>query len=144
MAAKGDKLPTLRLGVGEAARALKMSRQRVTQLVDEGVLDRDGDGLFAFPEVLWAYIEHSRETSAGRALEGADELRRQRIRLARARADSAERQNAITAGRYILAGEVERCWGKQLSTIRSFRNVDPDTRRCCNFESDAHRLRHAR
>ncbi|MFA6205302.1 MAG: hypothetical protein WC689_03750 [Methylocystis sp.] len=119
MAAMGDKLPTLRLGIGKAARALRISPQRVAQLVDEGVVFRDADGLTEYRKVVWDYMERSREKSAGRALQDADELRRQRMRLARA-ADSAERRNAIAAGKYVLADEVERRWSNQLSTIRSF------------------------
>lgn len=99
---------------------LGWSRQRLHRFFREGVVERGANGLVPHPEGLQALVNHLSELAAGRGgSAGQFDLTAQCARLAHAQAAAVEFKNAIAAGEFVPAADVEQRWGDVLSAIRS-------------------------
>jgi phage terminase Nu1 subunit (DNA packaging protein) len=84
----------------QAAAHIDLSRVAFTELIAKGVITKPTkQGGYDLTEVRLAYIRNLRKIASGRAGgSGADQLTAQRVRLATAKAEREERQNAIERG----------------------------------------------
>jgi terminase small subunit / prophage DNA-packing protein len=85
------------------ARLLGLSAQAIANHASAGVLVRSGRGQYEKDASVTSYCAHLRKSASGRNTATSDD----RARLARAKADEAERRNAVAEGKYLLASEVE-------------------------------------
>src|ERR1700730_3842636 len=85
-----------------------VSRQRINNLVADGVLPRADRGRFDLPSTVQAFFKNKYEHSQGNA--DAKSLTSERSRLARLKADRAEREDKVETGELILASEIEAGW----------------------------------
>jgi len=113
-----------------------LSRRSVADLEADGVCSRD------MPAGAWllAYIEHLRESAAGRDASG--ELSEERARLARAQAIRVERQNAITARETLPVRVLELALGQTCAQIAATLEGLPGRlkRRCPHWKPADFRL----
>jgi len=84
----------------QAAAHIDLSRVAFAELIARGVITKPAkQGGYDLNEVRLAYIRNLRKVASGRAGgSGADQLTAQRVRLATAKAEREERQNAIERG----------------------------------------------
>jgi phage terminase Nu1 subunit (DNA packaging protein) len=93
----------------ELGHVLGISRASIANLATDGVLPRAGRGLFNLPSSVQAYIRH-KLLQAGATDLGTKSLVTERSRLAKFKADKAEREGQLESGELIPAGEVEAGW----------------------------------
>jgi phage terminase Nu1 subunit (DNA packaging protein) len=84
----------------QAAAHLDLSRVAFAELIAKGIITKPTrQGAYDLDKVRLAYVRHLRKIASGRAGgSGADQLTAQRVRLATAKAEREERQNAIERG----------------------------------------------
>lgn len=90
-------------------RVLGISRATIANLATDGVLPRADRGLFNLPACVQAYIRH-KLVQAGAADVATKSLISERSRLARLKADRAEREDKMESRALIPAEEVEAAW----------------------------------
>jgi len=102
------------------ARWLGISQEAVQALARRGVVVKTGRGRYALEESVRRVLAHYRDLASdkGNPASLAD-IRAQRIRLAKAAADSQELKNAALRGDLVEAGAVEREWSGVLRTVRA-------------------------
>jgi len=105
----------------ELADSLGLTANRVRTLTRDGVLKRTGKATYDRREAVRAYCHALREklTLKGHASKGGDALEAQKLRLATALADKAERANAAARGELIPASAVAREWAGILREVRA-------------------------
>jgi phage terminase Nu1 subunit (DNA packaging protein) len=84
----------------QAAAHIDLSRVAFAELIARGVITKPAKhGAYDLDQVRFAYVRHLRKIASGRASgSGADQLTAQRGRLATAKAEREERQNALERG----------------------------------------------
>jgi phage terminase Nu1 subunit (DNA packaging protein) len=90
-------------------RVLGISRAKVSNLATDGVLPRADRGLFNLAAAVQAYIRHKR-VLAGTEDVATKSLISERSRLARLKADRAEREDKMESRELIPAEEVDAAW----------------------------------
>jgi phage terminase Nu1 subunit (DNA packaging protein) len=99
---------------------LDLTPQRVTQLVNEGVIPRKERGRYELVPVVRGYIQYLRKRAIkGDAQAGGDDYASHRSRLTKARADMAEMEREQMANRLIPASDVERVWCDAVANMRA-------------------------
>ena len=93
-----------------------ISRASIANLATDGVLPRASRGLFSLASAVQAYIQHKRVTAGG---DDVANLTVERSRLARAKADKAERDARVEAGELVPASEIEAAWIATAGNIRT-------------------------
>jgi phage terminase Nu1 subunit (DNA packaging protein) len=113
--------PAKRLGtIAQLAKRIGLSVQRVTVLIDQGVIPRAGRAGHDLDKVTLLYIEHLRAQAAGRGDgAGSAALSAARSRLTEAKAKAAELQNQIGDGLYVLAADVRDMMASTFADQRS-------------------------
>lgn len=99
-------------------RVLGISRASIANLATDGVLPRADRGLFSLPACVQAYIRH-KLLQAGAADIGTKSLVTERSRLAKLKADRAEREDKVETGALIPAAEVESAWLSVADIVRT-------------------------
>jgi len=91
------------------SKLLDLTPQRVTQLVNEGIIPRKERGRYELVPVVRAYIKYLRERAVKSDVHG-DDYNAHRTRLTKARADMAEMEKAQIEEQLIPADDVEKVW----------------------------------
>jgi hypothetical protein len=89
-----------------AAKHICLQVARFRDLVAAGVIKRAPSGGYKLDVVRESYIRHMQLVAAGRAADGGESLAKERTRLARAQAESAERKNDVEAGLLVPVKDV--------------------------------------
>jgi phage terminase Nu1 subunit (DNA packaging protein) len=98
-------------------KACGVSRQRINNLVADGILPRADRGRFDLPSTVQAFFRHKYEKAHDNA--DAKSLTSHRSRLARIKADQAEREAERESGELIPASEIESAWLAIANTVRT-------------------------
>ena len=93
-----------------------ISRASIANLATDGVLPRANRGEFNLAACVQAYIQHKRVTAGG---DDVANLTVERSRLARAKADKAERDARVEAGDLIPASDIDAAWIATAGNIRT-------------------------
>jgi phage terminase Nu1 subunit (DNA packaging protein) len=117
-ATKAAKFITDTVDAAVLGRVLGISRASIANLATDGVLPRADRGLFNLPACVQAYIRH-KLLQAGAADLGTKSLVTERSRLAKLKADRAEREDKVETGELISAGEIESAWLSIANTVRT-------------------------
>lgn len=108
----------------ELAGLLGLNRQRVGELVRNGVLKRTGRARFDLHDAVGAYCANLREKAgrlgnpSGKSPANA-KLNAEKVRLTAAQADERELKLAAARRELLPAKEVQREWAEILGTIRA-------------------------
>lgn len=110
--------------VNEATLAafLGVSASRCRELARDGVLRKVARGRYDLPGSVAAYCERLREAAARAGRPSAttnDELKAEKLRLAREQADALALKNAATRGEMLPAANVERTWTDAVAAARA-------------------------
>jgi phage terminase Nu1 subunit (DNA packaging protein) len=111
----------MKIGLVDAATVAKVvgvSRQRINNLVADGVLPRADRGRFDLPSTVQAFFQHKYAKAHAEDVD-ARSLTIERSRLARLKADAAEREAKQQAGELVSASEIEAGWLAIASTVRT-------------------------
>lgn len=105
----------------ELADLLGLTSSRIRTLTRDGVLKRTGKATYDRREAVRAYCHALREalTKKGHASKGGDAMAAEKLRLAAALAEKAERANAAARGELIPAAQVAREWSEVLRGVRA-------------------------
>lgn len=105
----------------ELADLLGITSSRIRTLTRDGVLKRTGKATYDRREAVRAYCHALREafTKKGHASKGGDAMAAEKLRLAAALAEKAERANAAARGELIPAAQVAREWSEVLRGVRA-------------------------
>jgi phage terminase Nu1 subunit (DNA packaging protein) len=106
------------VNAADLGRVLGISRATIANLATDGVLPRADRGLFNLSACVQAYIRH-KLVSAGAADVATKSLISERSRLAKLRADAAERDARVEAGELVDVADVEAAWLSVVSVARS-------------------------
>lgn len=99
------------------SKLLDLTPQRVTQLVNEGILPRKERGRYELVPVVRAYIKYLRERGIRSDVHG-DDYNAHRTRLTKAKADMAEMEKAQIEEQLIPANDVEKVWFEVSQNMR--------------------------
>jgi phage terminase Nu1 subunit (DNA packaging protein) len=99
-------------------RVLGISRASIANLATDGVLPRADRGRFSLSACVQAYFRHKAVTSAN-ADSATKSLVIERSRLARSKADAAEREAQVESGELIPANDVQTAWLAVVGTVRT-------------------------
>jgi phage terminase Nu1 subunit (DNA packaging protein) len=97
---------------------LGISRASIANLATDRVLPRASRGEFGLAACVQAYIRH-KLLQAGAADIGAKTLVAERSRLAKFKADQAERESQIETGELVNVNDVDAAWQTVVRTIHS-------------------------
>ncbi|MBS3978396.1 MAG: hypothetical protein KGZ77_01180 [Rhodobacteraceae bacterium] len=105
----------------ELADLLGLTANRIRTLTRDGVLKRTGKATYDRREAVRSYCHALREalTKKGHASKGGDAMAAEKLRLAAALAEKAERANAAARGELIPAAQVAREWSEVLRGVRA-------------------------
>lgn len=105
----------------ELADLLGLTANRIRTLTRDGVLKRTGKATYDRREAVRAYCHALRDalTKKGHASKGGDAMAAEKLRLAAALAEKAERANAAARGELIPAAQVAREWSEVLRGVRA-------------------------
>lgn len=105
----------------ELAAFLGITAPQVRSKARDGIVVRTDRGRFAVRASLKNYLAQLREhaSKVGRPTYGSDELKAEKLRLAREQADKLELQNAMTRGEMLSAKSVENEWASILRDVRA-------------------------
>lgn len=106
----------------ELANLLGITAGRVRTLTRDGVIRRAAPARYRLREALRGYAGSLRDkvASAGRPIkQEADDLKAQKLRLAREQADKLALANAAARGELVPVAEVAREWADVLRTVRA-------------------------
>jgi phage terminase Nu1 subunit (DNA packaging protein) len=105
----------------QAAAHIDLSRVAFAELLAKGIIIKPAKhGGYDLDEVRLAYIRHMRKIASGRAGgSGADQLTAQRVRLATAKAEREERQNAVERGEWAHVPTIQRFLEHMLIACRN-------------------------
>ena len=102
------------------ARWLGVSGKTVYELAKAKIAVRTQRGLYDLEASVTRYCEHVRRTASQRGGEASLEaMRAQRIRIAKAQADSLEAKNLEAAGKTFSADLVEQTWSDTIRRSRA-------------------------
>lgn len=105
----------------ELADLLGLTSSRIRTLTRDGILKRTGKATYDRREAVRAYCHALRDalTKKGHASKGGDAMAAEKLRLAAALAEKAERANAAARGELIPAAQVAREWSEVLRGVRA-------------------------
>jgi len=106
------------VNAADLGRVLGISRATIANLATDGVLPRADRGLFNLSACVQAYIRH-KLVLAGAADVATKSLVAERSRLAKLRADAAERDARVEAGELVDVEDIEAAWLGVVSVARS-------------------------
>lgn len=99
---------------------LDLTPQRVSQLVNMGVIPKKERGRYELVPVVRGYIHYLRERAIkGDAQSAGDDYSTHRARLTKAKADMAEMEREQMANRLIPAADVEKAWTDVVANMRA-------------------------
>lgn len=101
--------------VGTIAKLLKLTPQRIQQLVKEGVIPRADRGRYELVPAVQGYIDYLRARALGGDMAGEPE---HKTRLLKARADLAEMEAGKLAGELLPADQVADAWAAVAARFR--------------------------
>lgn len=106
------------VNAAEMGRILGISRGTVSNLTTDGILPRADRGKYDVAETVQAYLKHklARATAGD---ETTQNLTAERGRLAKLKADAAEREAMVQAGEFLRADDVRKAWLGIVVAIRS-------------------------
>jgi phage terminase Nu1 subunit (DNA packaging protein) len=120
---KSNPSPVSRDQISETdlADLLGLTANRIRTLTRDGVLKRVAPATYDRREAVRAYCHALREalTKKGHASKGGDAMAAEKLRLAAALAEKAERANAAARGELIPAAQVTREWSEVLRGVRA-------------------------
>jgi phage terminase Nu1 subunit (DNA packaging protein) len=106
------------VNAAELGRVLGISRASIANLATDRVLPRASRGMFGLAACVQAYIRH-KLLQAGAADIGTKTLVAERSRLAKFKADAAEREGQIETGELVNVNDVDAAWQMVVRTINS-------------------------
>ncbi|MFN4153642.1 MAG: DNA packaging protein [Paracoccaceae bacterium] len=109
------------LGEAEVSRLLGIGASRLRTLARDGVAVRVGNGTYDVRATLARYLEQLRTHAAraGRAPEGGDEYKAERVLLVAAQREAQEMKNAVMRGDLVSAEDVTQGWASILTDVRA-------------------------
>jgi phage terminase Nu1 subunit (DNA packaging protein) len=102
---------------GTIATVVGVGRQRINNLAADGVLPRADRGRFDLPSTVQAFFRHKYEKM--QVGDAGKNLTSERSRLARLKADKAEREDRKELGELVPASEIESAWLTVVNTART-------------------------
>lgn len=102
----------------QLAAFLGVATSQVRTKTRDGILVKDGPGRWDVRKSLANYLSQLRENAFKGGLQ-TDELKAEKLRLAREQADKLEIGNAAARGDMVKAADVEREWANVLRDVRS-------------------------
>ena len=102
----------------ELAELIGVGESRIRQLVSEGVFERSGRNRFDARKAILSYSEFLRDRPDDTGGDDA-EFKTHRARLYKARADAAERENALSKGTVFSADAVKSAFVPMLMNFRA-------------------------
>jgi phage terminase Nu1 subunit (DNA packaging protein) len=115
-ATKARSIADTNINAADLGKVLGISRASIANLATDGILPRAARGEFNLAACVQAYIQHKR------TLAGSDKvgnLTVERSRLAKARADKAERDERVEKGELVPASDIEQAWLATAGLIRT-------------------------
>lgn len=105
----------------DLADLLGLTSSRIRTLTRDGTLKRVAPATYDRREAVRSYCHALREalTKKGHASKGGDAMAAEKLRLAAALAEKAERANAAARGELIPAAQVAREWSEVLRGVRA-------------------------
>lgn len=103
----------------ELAAFLGIVTSRIRTLHREGVMVKAGRGRFDVRASLANYLSRLREGAVKGGGQVPDDLKAEKLRLARQQADKLELANAAARGELVRSADVEREWSNVLRDVRS-------------------------
>lgn len=113
----GDPIPAT-MTEAQIAAFLDIATSQVRTKTRDGILVKDGKGRWNVRKSLSNYLSQLRE-NAFKGGPQTDELKAEKLRLAREQADKLEIANAAARGDMVRAADVEREWANVLRDVRS-------------------------
>ena len=104
------------INAADLGKVLGISRASIANLATDGVLPRASRGLFSLSACVQAYVQHKRVAAGGNDVAN---LTVERSRLAKAKADKAERDARVEAGDLIPADDIDAAWIATAAMIRT-------------------------
>jgi phage terminase Nu1 subunit (DNA packaging protein) len=113
--------PSNQISETELADLLGLTANRIRTLTRDGIVKRTGKATYDRREAVRSYAHALREalTKKGHASKGGDAMAAEKLRLATALAEKAERANAAARGDLIPASDVAREWAGVLRGVRA-------------------------
>jgi phage terminase Nu1 subunit (DNA packaging protein) len=112
---KKDPIADAVVNAATIGRVLGISRASIANLATDGVLPRASRGEFNLAACVQAYIQHKHVTAGG---DKVANLTVERSRLAKAKADKAERDERVEKGELVPADDVEAAWLATAGMVR--------------------------
>lgn len=103
----------------DLARLWGVTARRVRELATDGVIERAAPGRFYLEDSTRRYCEMLRKSAGGGRAAADPDLKAERLREIRERADKLAAQNARLRGELVPARDVEREWASVLRAVRA-------------------------
>lgn len=103
----------------EIASLLGIVTSQVRTKTRDGILVKDGRGRWKVRESLQGYLSQLRDGAIKGGGQVPDELKAEKLRLAKQQADKLELANAAARGELVRSVDVEREWANVLRDVRS-------------------------
>lgn len=117
-AAVPDDIPAT-MAEAEIAAFLGIATSQVRTKTRDGILVKDGRGRWNVRESLQGYLSQLRDGAIRGGGQVPDDLKAEKLRLARQQADKLELANAAARGELVRSADVEREWANVLRDVRS-------------------------
>lgn len=117
-AAVPDDIPAT-MTEAEIAAFLGIATSQVRTKTRNGILVKDGRGRWNVRESLQGYLSQLRDGAIRGGGQVPDDLKAEKLRLARQQADKLELANAAARGEMVRSADVEREWANVLRDVRS-------------------------
>ena len=117
-AAVPDDIPAT-MTEAEIAAFLGIATSQVRTKTRDGILVKDGRGRWNVRESLQGYLSQLRDGAIRGGGQVPDDLKAEKLRLARQQADKLELANAAARGELVRSADVEREWANVLRDVRS-------------------------
>lgn len=113
-----DDIPAT-MAEAEIAAFLGIATSQVRTKTRDGILVKDGRGRWNVRESLQGYLSQLRDGAIRGGGQVPDDLKAEKLRLARQQADKLELANAAARGELVRSADVEREWANVLRDVRS-------------------------
>lgn len=117
-AAAPDDIPAT-MTEAEIAAFLGIATSQVRTKTRDGILLKDGRGRWNVRDSLQGYLSQLRDGAIRGGGQVPDDLKAEKLRLARQQADKLELANAAARGELVRSADVEREWANVLRDVRS-------------------------
>lgn len=101
------------------AKLLDISPRRLHQLVDMGVMPKEGRGKYPLVKCVHAYIHYLRDISLKSDTNSPDGTMSHKERLTKAQADKAEVEASVVSGSTVPIEAVTKTWVNVVTTMKS-------------------------